>query len=172
MRLKDKKGKPNESVGRAERGLKTCGWSRRARCEAKVDSGKIGKRGLKGLLRDGNTSAETTTSTRTRTMTTSGHLNGGQFGDRGFGNQRRLVGTGSPFGSAAARRHPSLIGSIKARRMTTTVTAARPSNRVRIEVGRADTLRPRRRDQGGSGSGVLRPTRELVHRPPWAASRD
>lgn len=42
------------------RELEMCwdGWEER--WEAKVDSGKIGKRGLKGLLRDGNTSVETT----------------------------------------------------------------------------------------------------------------
>lgn len=88
--------------------------------KAKVDSGKIGKRGLKGLLRDGNISGETTTFE---------HQNEGSIrfgkGSKTDGNGRRA----KPLGSVvAARRHPPLIGSIKARRMTT--ADGRRSNRV------------------------------------------
>lgn len=63
MRLKDKKRK----VVRERWNGRSAEWEdwkcvdgREERWEAKVDSGKIGKRGLKGLLRDGNTSVETT----------------------------------------------------------------------------------------------------------------
>lgn len=65
MRLKDKKEKSNESdrkrEEKRERGWK-CVDGYEERWESKVDREKIGKRGLKGLLRDGNIFGETRTS--------------------------------------------------------------------------------------------------------------
>lgn len=65
MRLKDKKEKSNES-GRKREEKREKGWKcvdgYEERWESKVDREKIGKRGLKGLLRDGNTFDETRTS--------------------------------------------------------------------------------------------------------------
>lgn len=60
MRLKDKKAKSNESGGRWWKGGWKCVDGYEERWESKVDREKIGKRGLKGLLRDRNTFGETT----------------------------------------------------------------------------------------------------------------
>lgn len=60
MRLKDKKARSNESGGRRWKGGWKCVDGYEERWESKVDREKIGKRGLKGLLRDGNTFGETT----------------------------------------------------------------------------------------------------------------
>jgi len=52
MGERERTGRNRRRVGKRVDGRGNKGW------EAKVDSGKIGKRGLKGLLRDGNTSSD------------------------------------------------------------------------------------------------------------------
>jgi len=117
MRLKDKKERSNESVrkrkangGEAEgsrrwvgkrvdgRGNK--GW------QAKVDSGKIGKRGLKGLLRDGNTFSDNDggddDGRKTKTVSDSAVF-------REIGDQQRWSGSNSMREASRKRlcRHPT-----------------------------------------------------------------
>jgi len=85
-------------VGECVDGRGNKGW------EAKVDSGKIGKRGLKGLLRDGNISSDDDDddddSRKTKMVSDSAVFR--EIGDDPAAAIRRA----KPLGSAAACRRP------------------------------------------------------------------